>query len=347
MVSYRAGFMRWLVLGTVAVLVIMGFLRFWPSTTGPSTPIKSLQEFIFPDYFQASKIEMGLADSKFWDNKSIYHGYDASANILVENHEPVCQGFFALWPVSDCVGEYDDLNEKMRVLSAQMEVMGANLTLFVNDLNKCVFAYPRISVQLFDMKQILRETGFEPTFEIMDTWTSDSHRFTRLSDILRLGLALKHGMAYMDTDVSYLELKRELYEKAYVGAALWSNEKNAIEITNSAFCLPKRILKDMLAFQRSRILKGGKHLFYTELGPSMFHNVLMNRFNNIYLYSQNHPVEGSLDEIARGIHLYGHKQLHLTGNIRDKKSNRDMKFGELVNTIRRKSGLPELIYKQR
>jgi hypothetical protein len=343
MVWYRSGFMRWLALGTIVVIALLVFLRTWPRTARPSNPINSLQDIIFPDYFQASKIDVGLADSKFWDDNAIYHGYDPSTNILAGNHVPVCQGFFSLWPERDCVDDYDDLNEKMRVLSAQMEVMNANLTLFVNDLNKCVFTFPRISVQLLDMKQILRETGFEPAFEIMDTWTPHPHLFTRLSDILRLGLAFKHGMAYMDTDVSYLELKRELYEKAYVGAALWSNEKNAIEITNSAFCLPKKILQDMLAFQRTRILKGGKRLFYTELGPSMFHNVLMNR-HNVYLYSQNHPGEGSLDEIARGIHLYGHKQIHLTGNIRN---NRDMRFGELVNTIRRKSGLPELVYQRR
>ena len=308
-------------------LFIYEIFHFWPGVLGIGRP----------DAFDAIPIDMGLADTKFWDDKSIYHGYDLAKSTLTERHQPVCQGFFALWPTSDCADKYDDLNDKLRVISAQMVVMDSNLTLFVNDMNKCVFNYPRISVQWFDAAQLLKETGFEPTFDIMDTWVKT--RYTRISDILRLGLAYKHGMAYMDTDVTYLELQRELYEKAYVGAALWSNAKNAIEITNGAFCLPKHILRDMMSFQRNRILKGGDKYFYTELGPSMFHNVLMNR-HQILLYSQNHPAVPCLDEIARDIHAYGHKQLHLTGHVR--KGNPDLNFGEIVNEIRRKAGLPLL-----
>ena len=81
--------------------------------------------------------------------------------------------------------------------------------------------------------------------------------------------------------------------------------------------------------------------FYTELGPSMFHNVLMNR-HEIVMYSHNNPAEASLDEIARGIHQYGHMHLHLTGHVR--KGNNDLNFGEIVNTIRAKAGLPTLPY---
>lgn len=67
--------------------------------------------------------------------------------------------------------------------------------------------------------------------------------------------------------------------------------------------------------------------------------VLLNR-RSIALYSQNHPAEHSLNVIAKDIHLFAHKQLHLTGRIR--KGNKNLKFDHLVNTIRRKSGLPEL-----
>ena len=148
----------------------------------------------------------------------------------------------------------------------------------------------------------------------------------------------------MDTDITYLQLQKELYLQSYVGAALWSNSKNAIEISNCAFCLPKYILKNMLAFQKTRILRGSDKYFYTELGPSMFHNVLMNR-HDVVLYSQNAPAESNLNAIASGIHKYGHKQLHLTGHVR--KGNPTMSFGNLVNTIRNKCGFPRLTYLHR
>ena len=67
--------------------------------------------------------------------------------------------------------------------------------------------------------------------------------------------------------------------------------------------------------------------------------MLLNR-RAVALYSQNHPAQPSLDSIARDIHLFAHKQLHLTGSIR--KGNKNLKFDQLVNAIRRKSGLPEL-----
>lgn len=58
------------------------------------------------------------------------------------------------------------------------------------------------------------------------------------------------------------------------------------------------------------------------------------------MYSQNNPKEHSLNRIARDIHSFAHKQLHLTGRIR--KGNKNLKFDQLVNAIRKKSGLPEL-----
>jgi hypothetical protein len=60
----------------------------------------------------------------------------------------------------------------------------------------------------------------------------------------------------------------------------------------------------------------------------------------VIFYSQNNPAEPSLDRMASDIHSFQHKQLHLTGRIR--KGNKDLKFDQLVNVIRRKSGLPEL-----
>ena len=320
----------------VALLILLGaglcvyeIFHFWPGILGVGKQVA----------FNAAPIKMGVTDTAFWDQQAIYHGYDPINSASKDLQQPTCKGFFALWP-SDCVDKYDDLFEKMKVLSAQMVAMNSNLTLFVTDLKMCNFPHQAIHVKQFDQIELLKESGFDRAFPIMDTWVKT--RYTRISDILRLGLAYKYGMSYIDTDIAFLELRKERYERTYVGAALWSNAKNAIEVTNGAFCLPRFILKDMMAFQLNRIMKGGDKYFYTELGPSMFHNVIMNR-HEVLLYSQNHPAEPSLDEIAKGIQQYGHKQLHLTGHVR--KGNSQMSFGEIVNNIRKKAGLPQLTYK--
>ena len=288
-----------------------------------------------PPHFQAHSQGMLLNSTKFWDMKDEYYGY---ARSTLSNRTQICTGFFASWP-SDCVDKNEDLHEKLRVISAQMTAMDSNLTLYVTGMEQCVFPYPRIFVEQFNSTSLLVEMGFESAFAKIDTWVKT--RYTRLSDILRIGLAYKYEKAYMDTDIAYLQLQRELYQQPYVGAALWSNSKNAIEITNGAFCLPRTILRDMMAFQKTRILKGGDEYFYTELGPSMFHNVLMNH-HDVLMYSQNAPAESNLNAIASAIHKYGHKQLHLTGHVR--KGNPELSFGGLVNAIRTKCGFPSLSY---
>jgi hypothetical protein len=76
---------------------------------------------------------------------------------------------------------------------------------------------------------------------------------------------------------------------------------------------------------------------YPFIFPSQ--QVLLNR-RAVTMYSQNNPTISSLDRIASDIHLFGHKQLHLTGRIR--KSSPKLKFDQLINAIRSKSGLPIL-----
>lgn len=307
----------------------------------------------FTPPFNARKIDMALDSSRFWDERAQSHGFKVLPN-LSSAHAPIsltssnansqdpfqrtCQNFFALWP-SDCVDRNEELHDKMAVLSAQMVVMNATLTLYTTAEKMCTFNYPNIKLVVFNATQLLIDKGFSPAFEKMSKWNKS--RFTRISDILRICLAHENKMSYLDTDVHFLQLQAKVYEQSYVGAAIWGNAKNAIEITNAAFCLPSDILSDMMSFQLQRILHGSDNYFYTELGPSMFHNVLLNR-RPVTLYSQNHPAIPSLDRIASDIHLFAHKQLHLTGHVR--KGNSKMSFGQLVNEIRRKSGLPTLSF---
>lgn len=291
--------------------------------------------------FQAAPLDMTLTGTKLWDEKLAYHEYqprNVEAFQALRPGEVVCQGFFALWP-GDCSAKFLELDDRMRVLSAQMQAMNSSLVLFASEPAMCDFPYPGISVQIFNATELLVEMGFAAAFPRMAAWPPS--RFTRISDILRIGLAHHHGRSYLDTDVTFLLLRADAFQRSYAGAALWANAKNALEITNAAFCLPRPALLDMMAFQRARVLKGSENFFYTELGPSMFHNVLMNRYA-VALYSQNHPAVPSLDAIARDVHQFGHLQLHLTGHVR--KGNSHKGFGELVNAIRAKCGLPLLSY---
>ena len=105
--------------------------------------------------------------------KEDYHGYARSS---LSNNTIICNGFFATWP-SDCVDKNEDLHEKLRVISAQMEVMDSDLTLFVTGMAQCYFPYPRISVKTFNATELLIEMGFESTFEKMNTWVKT--RYTR------------------------------------------------------------------------------------------------------------------------------------------------------------------------
>jgi hypothetical protein len=222
-----------------------------------------------------------------------------------------------------------------------MVVMNATLHFYTTDINGCTdFArYGGITVEWFNATDELVRNGFQESLPYIDTW--DKAKFTRISDILRLCLAYRHQRSYLDTDVHFLQLQKSLYERPYVGAQMWSDSKNAIELTNAAFCLPRTVLKDMMSYQNRRILQhGDKHkFFYTELGPSMFHHVLMNR-HSIPFYSQNHPADPSIQHIARDIINFGHKQLHLTGHVR--KGNKGLSFDQLINTIRKETGLPQL-----
>lgn len=191
--------------------------------------------------------------------------------VFLENNVcKTCHNFFGLWP-SDCVDNYDILSDKIKTISAQMIAMATNFTLITTSPKNCVFSYPNINVLVINTTDILLECGFAPAFSKMDSWKKS--RYTRISDILRVCLAAKYNMAYMDTDVHYLNLNRTLFECPYVGAQMWANARNSIEITNAAFCLPTGILHAMSRYQVNRIIKGSDDYFYTELGPSMFHNV--------------------------------------------------------------------------
>jgi hypothetical protein len=203
-----------------------------------------------------------------------------------DSDKRTCRDFFVTWP-GDCIESHSYLDVRMRTLSAQMVVMNSTLTFFTSDLKGCTWdRYAGIRVALYNATDELITGGFSEMLPIIAKW--DKTRFTRLSDILRLCLAHRYQMSYLDTDVHFLQLQSHWYERSYVGAQMWSDSKNAIEITNAAFCLPRDILSDMMGFQKSVIMRkkeGTKQkYFYTELGPSMFHHVSNIRHCDFLIY---------------------------------------------------------------
>jgi hypothetical protein len=147
----------------------------------------------------------------------------------------VCTGFFTVlaerepWrtkgaePCADSFGKLDPL---FRVLSAQMTAMGETLTVFSSylpdaiDANSCSLGYPGIKLVQFDAEALMLEYKLG---EVMDFFRQYSlTEYTRVSDVLRLLLAHKHGLAYIDPDVHFLDNDSSRFMKEFVGAAVWS-----------------------------------------------------------------------------------------------------------------------------
>ena len=234
------------------------------------------------------------------------------------------------------VDKQEDLHEKLHVLSAQMTAMNSSLTLYVTGMTGCQFGYPGIEVEE-SRPNSLWKWGLN---RLSRKWTWVKTCYTRISDILRIGMAYRSGKAYTDTDVAYLELI-----SACTNEVMWGQRCGATQRVLSRLQMEHFVSPEYFAgydgLPEVANSEGGDKYFYTELGPSMFHNVLMNR-HDIAMYSQNAPAEPNLDVIASDVYRFGHKQLHLTGHVR--KGNKNLLFGELVNAIRLKCGLSALDY---
>ena len=147
--------------------------------------------------------------------------------------------------------------------------MNASVSIFVADSYMCNFEYPHVRIREYNLTDVLTELNFTAVLPIIRGWTlSNNGALTRVSDILRLALQFKYGMSYFDLDVHLLKPERSLYYTSYVGIAVYSQQKNSLELSNSAFCLPKYILNDLMDNQIHRIRFGKSTFFYTELGPS-------------------------------------------------------------------------------
>ena len=121
-------------------------------------------------------------------------------------------------------------------------------------------------MKFFNATELLQSYGYNTSvLEIMSHW--DLSGYTRVSDIIRLALAHKYLKTYIDIDILFLELSNKtIFMKSFVSACIWRDIEASIEITNSAFCLNRDVLQEMMEFQIHRILTNNSFYFYTELG---------------------------------------------------------------------------------
>ena len=102
------------------------------------------------------------------------------------------------------------LSDRLRLLSYQMKQMNSNLSIFITEplskLPKDNANYSNIEIRPFNSRELLHEYGFDnKILNKMKQWKVNS--YTRASDIIRILLAHKYKMTYIDTDIQNTELK--------------------------------------------------------------------------------------------------------------------------------------------
>lgn len=236
---------------------------------------------------------------------------------------------------ASCVGPFKELSDRFEVWNEQMAALNTTMSIYSNfrdATEKCQFkGYNNLQMVYFDADELFAQHKLDDAYKIMKQWPG---RPTRVADVMRLLVAKDTSKTYIDMDIVLMDMHKSHYMYPFAGAAIFRDNKNALEITNSAFCLPQPVLKRMIYFVDRRIRLGSSDYFYTELGPSMFHKVLLNQYPTVALYSQNHPAVADLDRLARESLIYAHRTLHLSGHVR--KGHPEFTFRELVLAIKEK-----------
>lgn len=274
---------------------------------------------------------------------SYYSTESESANMFHSLLQPTCSDFFTVFTAGvsaeaqkvSCSEPFKALSDRFEVWNEQMAAMNTTLAIYTNfhdGSSVChLSGYPNLQLVHFDEIELFVRHNLSDAYKVMKKWPG---RPTRVADVMRLLIAHETHRTYIDMDIIFVDMHKAHFMYPFAGAAIFQDNKNAIELTNSAFCLPQVVLQRMVSFVDRRIRLGSQEYFYTELGPSMFHKVIFNQYPAIALYSQNNPAVADLDRLARETLIYSHRMLHLSGHVR--KGHPEFSFKELTLAIKEK-----------
>jgi hypothetical protein len=270
--------------------------------------------------------------------KSLLEHASRNSAVATANVAPACDNFFTVlasaWIPNEgnCSDVYDKYRDLILEHEASMQRMGKKLTIFTTwtdqelqqgcgDLANFGFTVSsnHIQLQQFDPEALLLKHGFTATHvEWMKKWQIVAPRFhhavTRLSDVFRIALQREHAMAYADLDVVYLLDDPRVYTAVpNVAVPIWSEEKGAFEIQNSAFCFSREQLDVLLNNIRTLMDSVGEKqttqnsYIYTQFGPNLFQHSIqsMQILGPIQLYYTHSDDHWQPERVAELSKAYG------------------------------------------
>jgi hypothetical protein len=293
-------------------------------------------------------------------------------SVVSGRYGTACRGFFTVFAtafLSPSIADHDHVGHVMRpqleYWSAQMAAYDRKLTLFVtNDEVAVGLAYSNIRVQQFDAHELLGTCGFgaDHLAEIK-RWQADArgHAVARIADVLRLCLAKRHQMTYVDFDVMLIDATPDRFERPFVPAGLWIDQRSTLEVSNCIFCLNAGQLDAAVRHVQNvleRKLRLREQYFYTELGPIALARMVLRPevsvLNPVELLPEQHPFGFTVEEMARLACRFNMSHFHLTGAIRSRLhivgdlsgrgriASSSVRYAALVQTLRCATGAPDL-----
>jgi hypothetical protein len=268
----------------------------------------------------------------------------------------VCRDFFTVlaeiqpWRTGGsepCADTFVRMDYSFRALSSQMQEMNTTLYIFTtyHSHRHCQVHYPHLQLIRFDPTDLMEEFEASHLISIFENIYYDD--YAKISDILRILLARKYPLTYIDLDVHFLDTTNasSLYgEREFVAMHVWNETQCSLEITNAAFCLSPSRLMYLQRVMVAQIEAGNIYRYHTELGPTLFAKVLTNSHTPLFFYTVNHPELFPLPLMTREIQRYGHRLLHLTSSLRQllQVSQPSSTFESYVDELRALLSLPPL-----
>lgn len=257
----------------------------------------------------------------------------ASSTRLAPERIFFCHGFFTVIVAQSCEQAIPAVREHISALAGFMQGYGTTLRVYatlgsMRDNTKCQLCYPGVEILDFDPRTLLQKHGFDEQ-NIQATRDMSNQQ---QSDIYRLALAKETQSTYVDTDVLFLALSGETFLKEHIVASLWRENARALEVTNSAFCLPPRRLQRMLSNVKDSI-RDSVTFNATLFSDMLFLRTFLNS-EPVRVLSQNHPELERPSDIAVKVGEHNYPLLHLTPEIRKRaKADQDGRYLPYVKRV--------------